>query len=345
MGARLFSPRTAQEIPPAASVSAAPVAHARWREATSLLLFAGAAFLTLSLASFRFDPDNASVHGSDWVGATGSFVARFLVQGFGVVSWLAPLELALIGRPLVRGLLPHNLGLRVAGDLVVAIVLSALCQVAFPDALVFGHAPFSGNVGLLFGEMMREAFSTAGSFLVGPTIVGLILIGRASFSFIEWARRFALFMERVSAQLAAAWQRLGGAWTTARALRKQEQLTRPEPAIVQRDPDAAIMIQLEDDDSDWIPMEETAAPPLALSAELRKAAAAQRLALAETPLKRGSAPVEELPSVDVGALSSTPPPDGAQRRRKNRGRRAEGSARAKRRSRSAGRSRSRNRNR
>ena len=38
---------------------------------------------------------------------------------------------------------------------------------------------------------MREAFSTAGSFLVGPTVVLLILIGRSSFSFIDWARRIS----------------------------------------------------------------------------------------------------------------------------------------------------------
>ena len=326
MGARLFSPRSAEDISPVPRASApasSAIGHGPWREAASLLLFAGAAFIALALASFRFDPDNANVHGSDWVGAAGTLVARVLVQGFGVVAWLAPVELALIGRPLIRGRMPENLGLRVAGDLVVAIVLAALCQVALPDALVFGHGSFAGNVGLLFGEMMREAFSTVGSFLVGPTVVGLILIGRSSFSFIEWARRFAALMERLSARLAAAWQRFGGAWSTARALRKQEKLDQPAPRIVPRDPDAAIMIQLEDDDSDWIPVEETAAPPLALSEALRKAASTRSLALseAETPLTRATTAVEA-PSVDVAALSSTPPPDGTEKRKRNRGRRS-----------------------
>ncbi|HET9933207.1 MAG TPA: DNA translocase FtsK 4TM domain-containing protein, partial [Polyangiaceae bacterium] len=326
MGARLFSPRSAEEIPqvPRASAPASSrLGHGPWREAASLLLFAGAAFIALALASFKFDPDNASVHGSDWVGAAGTLVAHVLVQGFGVVAWLAPIELALIGRPLIRGRMPENLGLRIAGDLVVAIVLAALCQVALPDALVFGHGGFAGNVGLLFGEMMREAFSTVGSFLVGPTVVGLILIGRSSFSFIEWARRFAALMERLSARLAAAWQRLGGAWSTARALRKQEKLDQPAPRIVPRDPDAAIMIQLEDDDSDWIPVEETAAPPLAISEALRKAASTRSLALAEaeTPVTRATKSVEA-PAVDVAALTSTPPPDGTEKRKRNRGRRA-----------------------
>jgi S-DNA-T family DNA segregation ATPase FtsK/SpoIIIE len=327
MGARLFSPRSAEEIPasPRASAPERPVlSHGRFREAASLLLFASAAFIALALASFGFDPDNPNFHGSDWVGAAGSLVAGTLVQGFGVVAWLAPLELALIGRPLIRGRMPDNLGLRIAGDLVVAIVLSALCQVALPDALVFGHAGFAGNVGLLFGEMMREAFSTVGSFLVGPTVVGLILIGRSSFSFIEWARRFAAFVERLSARLSAASQRFGGAWATARALRKQEKLDHKAPAIVPRDPDAAIMIQLEDDDSDWIPMEETAAPPLALSEALRKAAASRAISLhdAETPLTRAGAAVREAASADVAALSSTPPPENAEKRKRNRGRRA-----------------------
>jgi S-DNA-T family DNA segregation ATPase FtsK/SpoIIIE len=113
------------------------------------------------------------------VGLIGRAVAQVLVQGFGVAAWLFPVELALVGLPLIRGNLPETLGLRIAGDLIVAIVVSALLQVALPDALAFGEASFGGNVGLLFGEMMREAFSTVGSFLVGPTVVGLILIGRA----------------------------------------------------------------------------------------------------------------------------------------------------------------------
>ena len=46
-------------------------------------------------------------------------------------------------------------------------------------------------VGELFGEIARSLFSTVGSFLVGFALVGLILIGRASFSFIALMRAIA----------------------------------------------------------------------------------------------------------------------------------------------------------
>jgi len=305
MGVRLFSPR----LEPS-RISAPPAqSHGRWREASALLLFAGSLFLILALASFETSLNDPSVHGDDWVGLIGRAVAQILVQGFGVAAWLFPIELALLGLPLIRGNLPETLGLRIAGDLIVAIVVSALLQVALPDALAFGEANFGGNVGLLFGEMMREAFSTVGSFLVGPTVVGLILIGRADFSFIEWAQRMGRAFARLSDWLQRTLQRVAGTWMQARALRKQEHLTQArseQPQIVRTDPDAAIMIQLEDE-TDWIPMERTGVPPLAISEALRGQRAAFSLASGAP-----NANAELEPDSTVGKQACTPPPEAAE---------------------------------
>jgi S-DNA-T family DNA segregation ATPase FtsK/SpoIIIE len=241
-------------------------------EAAALLLFTGAAFLFLSLATAKVDALDASVHGANWVGPVGGNVAALLIQGFGLVAWLLPLEIALCGAPLFRGQRPHALGLRVAGDLVVAIVLSALVQVATPEAVVFGNAPAGGNVGLLFGELMREAFSTLGSFLVASTIVGLILIGRSSFSFIAGCQR-ALELARALAQrLEALFGRLTSAWGEARKLRGEQRRAEREaalPRIESQADEAQILLSL-DDDNDWIPMDQTGTPPLAISEALRQ---------------------------------------------------------------------------
>jgi S-DNA-T family DNA segregation ATPase FtsK/SpoIIIE len=289
MGVRLFSARNAleagsslpQPTTPALDRPQGPRFHGRLLEAAALLLFFGAAFLALSLASFRVDPFDPTQNGADLAGATGAAVAGILVQGFGVVAWLLPLDLVLLGAPLFRGRTPQNLGYRVAADVLVGVVLSALVQVAAPELTAFGAVSAAGNVGMLFGELSRQAFSTLGSFLVGLTCVGLILIGRSSFSFIEWCQRASDWLTFALRQLSASLARLHEAWSKARALRRadREALTQREaPRIELHDRDEAILMHLEDDESEWIPLDATGEPPLAISEALR-AGMADRAAL------------------------------------------------------------------
>ncbi|HTQ07529.1 MAG TPA: DNA translocase FtsK [Polyangiaceae bacterium] len=316
MGARLFVPRPATAGPTAATPSENRPSS-RLREAAALLLVAGALFLVLALFSCRVTPGELESPVT-WVGPTGGFIAHMLAQGFGVAAWLAPLELALVAIPLFRGRPTGDLWLRLAGDLTLAVVASALAEVAAAGAVVFGHAPVGGNVGLLFGELMRELFSSVGSFLVGSTIVGLILIGRSSFSFIDACRRLLTLAERFAARLSALSQRLRGAWSEARALRRAEQ--ERAPRIEACDPDEAILLHLADDDADWIPPDETGAPPLALSQALKGARAPEFdglvFATPEAPL------VAKLAAEPAPAEPNAPVRDAKpERRAKNRGRR------------------------
>jgi S-DNA-T family DNA segregation ATPase FtsK/SpoIIIE len=289
MGVRLFSARNAleagsslpQPTAPAHDRPKGPQFHGRLLEAAALLLFFGAAFLALSLASFRVDPFDPAQNGADLAGATGAAVAGILVQGFGVVAWLLPLDLVLLGAPLFRGRTPQNLGYRVAADVLVGVVLAALVQVAAPELTAFGSVSAAGNVGMLFGELSRQAFSTLGSFLVGLTCVGLILIGRSSFSFIEWCQRTSDWLTFALRHLFASIARVHEAWSKARALRRadREALTQREaPHIELHDKDEAILMHLEDDESEWIPLDATGEPPLAISEALR-AGMADRAAL------------------------------------------------------------------
>ncbi len=294
MGVKLFAPRPAAATSPSGDGAGAGQALSsrplgRYGEAAALLLFTSSAFLLLALLSARVDPHDPSIADGNWVGPVGASVAGFLVQGFGLVAWLAPLELALIGAPLFRGSAQPNLGLRIAGDLLVAVVLSALLQVAAAGALVFGRAPVGGNVGLLFGELMREFFSTAGSFLIGPTVVGLILIGRSSFSFVVLCQRSVDLTLRFTASVQAACHKLFSAWLEARKLRRAELervKTEQLPRIETHEGDAAILLHLEDDESDWIPIEQTGAPPLAISQALKSARPADFSILLESTLDR-----------------------------------------------------------
>jgi len=319
MGARLFVPRPASAgpIPTTPSQSTRESRpSSRLREASALLLVAGALFLILALFSCRVTPGEVDAP-TTWVGPTGGFIAHVLAQGFGVAAWLAPLELALVAIPLFRGRPMGDLWLRLAGDLTLAVVAAALAQVAAAGAVVFGHAPVGGNVGLLFGELMRELFSSLGSFLVGSTIVGLILIGRSSFSFIEACRRLLALVERLGVKLNALSLRLRGAWREARALRRAEQ--ERAPRIEACDPDEAILLHLADDDGDWIPPDETGAPPLALSQALKSARGPEFEGLVfATP----EAPLVAKLLAEPAAEPSAPARDTKPERRvKNRGRR------------------------
>jgi DNA segregation ATPase FtsK/SpoIIIE-like protein len=285
MGVRLFSPRNALEANlPAPAERDRPRGqqfHGRLLEAAALLLFSAAAFLALSLASFRIDPFDPTQGGSNLAGATGAAIAAVLVQGFGGVAWLLPLDLALLGAPLFRARVPDSLGYRVAADVLVGVVLAALVQVAAPELTSFGSASAAGNVGMLFGELSRQAFSTLGSFLVGMTCVGLILIGRSSFSFIEWCQRTSDWSALLVQRVTALFGQVHGAWVKARALRRadREALTlREVPRIELHDKDEAILMHLEEDESDWIPLDATGEPPLAISEALR-AGLADRAAL------------------------------------------------------------------
>ena len=300
MGARLFMPRPAAVGPSAAAQEVARPSG-RLREAAALLLVAGALFLVLALFSCKVasnDPDGAT----SWVGPTGGFLAHVLAQGFGIAAWLAPLELAFVAIPLFRGRKVGDLWLRLAGDLTLAVVASALVQVAAPGAVAFGHAAAGGNVGLLFGELMRELFSSAGSFLVGSTVVGLILIGRSSFSFIQACRRALELCELLLQRLSGWSLRLRAAWGEARALRRAE--VARAPRIEARDPDEAILMHLAEDDSDWIPIEHTGAPPLAISQALKSARGPELEGLVfATP---AAAPVAPLVAPFVAKLTPEP---------------------------------------
>lgn len=315
MSAPLFLPREK-----AAPVADKATGFRRGPEALALLLFTIAAYLLLALASLECSPVDPELRGGDWVGPVGATIAEVLVRGFGVVAWLFPLELAILGRPLLQRKTPNLTGLRIAGDLVVAMVVSALVHVAAPRATAFGQMPFGGNVGLLFGELFEALFSSVGSYLVGGTVVGLILIGRSSFSFIEWCEHFASLAARLGRRLEYWLRRGANAWGTAKWLRgiSSHQL---DVADAFGDELAPVGALREPPLPEWDPHERTGIPPLALADSLKRQFIELRpdgsLANAsETPNKRQPLPPpEERPVAPPRArksaksVKSVPPSD------------------------------------
>jgi S-DNA-T family DNA segregation ATPase FtsK/SpoIIIE len=201
-------------------------AYSRTREVAALVLWTLAIFAALALASYQGDPAAGgpavpTLPGPDWVGPVGALCARGLVSLVGVVAWGLPLELMLMGIPLVRGKESPATPGRISGDLLLAVVTAALVQVGSPGRTAFGSHAAGGVVGELFGELARSLFSTAGSFLVGFACLGLILIGRAAFSFIATARLLVRVATRAADWLVSAARSVAQAWRQARALERE----------------------------------------------------------------------------------------------------------------------------
>jgi len=280
-----------------------------------VLLFAAALYSMLALATFRADPNEVALHGADWVGPVGAAFAEIVVTGVGVVAWLIPIELALVAIPLVSDAEDRPRGLaawisRIGGDVVVATVGASLVHVALPTAQAFGAMPVGGAVGELVGEILRSLFSAVGSFIIGLTIIALVLVGRASFSFIESVKRFMELSRAASAQGATGVRALASAWVEARAIEaKRIAEERKPPAIVEESADAIIAALSDDDDEDAALRDE-------LDPEPEPAPLARRPRVAEIPA------AEEPEPTPSGAGLDAPTPSPKATSAKKRGRAA-----------------------
>ncbi len=197
----------------------------RGREVAALLLWTTSLFLVLALASYRMDAANSATMGAvgpNWVGPVGAWAARLLVSGIGVVSWVLPIELVLLGVPFVTGRPNQATPFRLASSLLIVLLAAALVQVGWPTAAAFGVHRASGLLGELFGELARSLFSTVGSFIVGLTSLGLILISSESFSFIALIRLLGRAVARVATTIHSVSRATLDAWHEARRIEREK---------------------------------------------------------------------------------------------------------------------------
>ena len=248
-------------------LGAQPASFARGREVAALLLWTFAVFLALGLASYAGEPsvpgqEASGLTGENWVGAVGAMVARAFVSAVGVMAWIVPIESVLLGIPFVRGKKSNATAARLAGDLLMIVIGAALVQVGWPGKTAFGRFPAGGMIGELFGEIARSLFSTVGSFLVGFALIGLILIGRASFSFIALMRWLAKVGHALHAKATTTIASITQAWKEAREVEAQKKIAE-QPAIALPAKDEATILRV---DESAIPPPVEEAPPAALPA-------------------------------------------------------------------------------
>ncbi|WP_437778509.1 DNA translocase FtsK 4TM domain-containing protein [Sorangium sp. So ce1097] len=323
MNVPLFAPRRAQPAagpgeplrsgargaartsPAGVAGPAAPRGHSYARDATALVLLVSALYSALALASFRADPLRPELSGEDWVGPVGAALAGASVEAVGVIAWFVPLELALLAMPLLGAKRSIASLFRLSGDIVVVVVLAALAHVAFPQAVAFGAMPLGGAVGELFGEVLRALFSNIGSYIIGLTVVALILMGRATFSFIELAHRAEQLAIAIAARVAGWARALFGAWAAARDLERRAAASAQEsPPIIARNSSPDAIIAALADDADEPPSEPgarstpvepaaAAAPAIDLWKSASTSAAAEEPAAAPKPRRGRKAQARE----------------------------------------------------
>jgi DNA segregation ATPase FtsK/SpoIIIE, S-DNA-T family len=231
-------------------LGAQPASFARGREVAALLLWTFAVFLALGLASYAGEPsvpgqESTGLTGENWVGAVGAMVARAFVSAVGVMAWIVPIESVLLGIPFVRGKKSNATAARLAGDLLMIVIGAALVQVGWPGKTAFGKFPAGGMIGELFGEIARSLFSTVGSFLVGFALIGLILIGRASFSFIALMRWLARVGRVLHAKTTTTIASITQAWKEARELEAKKKIDE-QPTIALPAKDEATVLRVDE---------------------------------------------------------------------------------------------------
>jgi S-DNA-T family DNA segregation ATPase FtsK/SpoIIIE len=210
-------PRARNEPKPKPATPPAPVPevqYARGRELGALLFVAAAVFLSLGLASY----DERG--GADWVGPVGARLAQIWVSAIGVVAWAVPVELALFAIPYLRSKPTVITPARIAGDVVLGATGAALVHVGAAGRPVFGGHPAGGAIGELFGEVLRSLFSTVGTFLVGTTVIALVLIARAAWSFIEFANRAGATTAFAASKASASVKGVAEAWNQAKEIER-----------------------------------------------------------------------------------------------------------------------------
>jgi S-DNA-T family DNA segregation ATPase FtsK/SpoIIIE len=228
------------------SVAATPASeptYARGRELAALLFVAGALFVALALASY----DERG--GLDWVGPVGAWFAHVLVSAIGIVAWAIPVELLLFAIPFLRARPSVITSARLAGDVVLGVTSAALVHVGAAGRVVFGGLPAGGAIGELCGELLRALFSTIGTFLVGSTVIALVLIARAAWSFIEFANRASATSAAAASKAAASMKGVADAWHQARDLERAEGA---RPRILEGD-EAAPLFPADLDDRPSVP--------------------------------------------------------------------------------------------
>jgi S-DNA-T family DNA segregation ATPase FtsK/SpoIIIE len=207
------------------------------------------ALTVLSLCSY-----DAHATTTNWVGSFGHGLGQMLTLAFGVSAWLLPLELlAFTGRLFARK--PSPLGLaNLAAMMVLLVVGCALIHLGLPDTRVFGGQLPGGNLGAVFGELLRSLFGFAGAFVVGVSVLLVTLVLRTTVSItgMTYEGVSAVWRRFLSGFQWASHGLLGirDAWREAKEAAQPKRSTRSSAKNRRKKKDEQLELELEEEEDE-----------------------------------------------------------------------------------------------
>ncbi|HEY6880946.1 MAG TPA: DNA translocase FtsK 4TM domain-containing protein, partial [Polyangiales bacterium] len=201
----------------------------------------------LSLCSY-----DAHATTTNWVGSFGHGLGQMLTLAFGVSAWLLPFELlAFTGRLFARR--PSPLGLaNLAAMMVLLFVGCALIHLGFPETRVFGGQLPGGQLGEVFGELLRSLFGLAGAFVVGVSVLLVTLVLRTTVSItgMTYEGVSAVWRRFLSGFQWASHGLLGirDAWREAKEATQPRRSARPSAKNRRKKRDEQLELELEEEE-------------------------------------------------------------------------------------------------
>jgi S-DNA-T family DNA segregation ATPase FtsK/SpoIIIE len=201
----------------------------RRHEVLGVIALATTTLVTLALASYDARSD------TNWIGHSGTVVAGLLAGALGLGAWIVPLELGLLSSRLFgKNVDPVSAG-RVASSLVLCLVGCSMIHLALPEQTFFGGHLAGGTVGEVLGEILRASFGLVGAFVLGFTLLLVVLVLRTSLSLVEIAGRAKGGAVRAATHAGDSARSVVEAFQKARELERverEEAERRAQPRIV-----------------------------------------------------------------------------------------------------------------
>jgi S-DNA-T family DNA segregation ATPase FtsK/SpoIIIE len=216
-----------------------PTGH-RWiNEFVGLVILTLGILLALSLVSFNPDDPSFNISANaqfagkpaNFVGVVGATTADLFLQTWGYSAFLLPIFLGLYGFYWLASWPMKNLGIRIAGTIMMVVTMSAVFSLIPGIPYVRGHVPPGGLIGTILADKMEASLNAPGTAVILLAGFLLSLLLTTTFSF-AWLGEFFKSRFHFVSTLSERWIE----WRAAREIEPKKEKTPKKQTIVTEKP-------------------------------------------------------------------------------------------------------------